>query len=80
MIPLPPLDGSRILVGISPPEWGRSIYYLERFGPLLLMAVIFLGMFSGVPILGMFLGPIMSVIIAAFSGVSVSTLYALIYG
>lgn len=80
MIPLPPLDGSRILVGVSPPEWGRSMYYLERYGPIILMAVIFLGMFSGVSILGRILVPIMSVIITMFSGVSLPTLYGLIYG
>lgn len=80
MIPLPPLDGSRILAGLAPPSWDQGLYYLERFGPLILMAVIFLGMFSGVSIIGMFLFPILRVIVEMFSGVSLPVLYALIYG
>lgn len=44
LLPLPPLDGSRILVGLLPPVLGRPIERLERFGFL-----IFMALFVGVP-------------------------------
>ena len=44
MIPLPPLDGSRVLGGFLPPEWARGYFQLERFGFLLVMLFYFLGL------------------------------------
>jgi len=43
VIPIPPLDGSRILTGILPP--GPALIYsrLERFGFLILLALVFTG-------------------------------------
>ncbi|MFH1862808.1 MAG: site-2 protease family protein, partial [bacterium] len=36
LIPIPPLDGSRIVSGLLPPEAEREYQKLERFGPLLI--------------------------------------------
>ncbi|MFC1683568.1 site-2 protease family protein [Candidatus Zixiibacteriota bacterium] len=43
LIPLPPLDGSKILAGILPGQSAQAYRRLERFGPLLLLALIILG-------------------------------------
>lgn len=40
LIPVPPLDGSKILAGILPREMGMKIYALEQYGPLILMLLI----------------------------------------
>jgi len=40
LIPIPPLDGSRIVYWLLPPRLGASYYRLERFGMLLLMALL----------------------------------------
>jgi Zn-dependent protease len=42
MIPLPPLDGSKVLVGILPPEMAYQFRAIEQYGPILLLALIFL--------------------------------------
>ncbi len=42
LLPLPPLDGSRILVGLLPHAWGRPIMQLERWGLLIFMGLFFL--------------------------------------
>lgn len=40
MIPVPPLDGSKILAAILP-EFGRRIFeYLERFGPMVIFVLL----------------------------------------
>lgn len=42
MLPLPPLDGGRVLVGILPHPLARAVARLERFGLLILIFVAFL--------------------------------------
>ncbi len=43
MIPIPPLDGSRVLTYFLPPEGKRAMLMLERYGMLILLAIILLG-------------------------------------
>jgi Zn-dependent protease len=43
LIPIPPLDGSKVLAGLLPPRYGYRIYQLESFGPILLLLVIMTG-------------------------------------
>jgi Zn-dependent protease len=43
LIPITPLDGSKILRGFAPREWDRPLGMLEQWGPFLLMALVFLG-------------------------------------
>lgn len=42
LIPIPPLDGSKILFAILPVEWVYRLRPLEQYGFLLLMGVVFL--------------------------------------
>ena len=44
LIPLPPLDGSRLLTIFLPPDKQRIIYFLDQYGFLILLALLF---FSG---------------------------------
>jgi Zn-dependent protease len=43
MIPIPPLDGSKILVAILPNFWTPVLAPLERYGFMILLALIFVG-------------------------------------
>ena len=43
LIPIPPLDGSKILASLLPPQAGDVFLQLERYGPLILIALIFTG-------------------------------------
>jgi Zn-dependent protease len=43
LIPLPPLDGSKLFLAFLPTQYGRLRFTLERFGPIfVLLAVFFL--------------------------------------
>jgi Zn-dependent protease len=45
LIPIPPLDGSKVLQSILPPSFESSFDALERFGFLLLIVAMFTGVF-----------------------------------
>ena len=47
-LPIPPLDGSKILMGLLPPETARSYAKLEPFGFILLLALFYTGVISRV--------------------------------
>ncbi|HNX28597.1 MAG TPA: site-2 protease family protein [Syntrophomonadaceae bacterium] len=40
LIPVPPLDGSKILAGLLPDSGARAIYSLEQYGPFILILLI----------------------------------------
>jgi len=48
LIPIPPLDGSRIVVGFLPPDLARSYLKLERFGFLIIFGLLWLGALDNV--------------------------------
>ncbi|MDD3344987.1 MAG: site-2 protease family protein [Candidatus Omnitrophica bacterium] len=46
LIPIPPLDGSRVLMGLLPDELSRYYAGLERYGFIILFILIWLGVFD----------------------------------
>jgi Zn-dependent protease len=50
LLPVPPLDGSRILAGLVPASWTTGYEEFERVGPWILLGLILLGNFAGVPV------------------------------
>jgi Zn-dependent protease len=46
LIPLPPLDGSRLLTIFLPPNRQNVIFFLDRYGMLILLAIILFGGFT----------------------------------
>jgi Zn-dependent protease len=48
MIPIPPLDGSRVLTYFLPPEGRRIMLSLERYGFIILIALLYFGGLQGV--------------------------------
>ncbi len=42
LIPIPPLDGSKIFVNFLPPAWQEKIYRLEGWGMIILFLLIFI--------------------------------------
>ena len=65
MLPLPPLDGGRVAVGLLPDVLARPLAALEPFGMLILLGVLFL-----VPLLGEQLGVDLSFVSRAVGLVS----------
>ncbi len=49
-IPIPPLDGSKILAGILPDRYADKIYALQNLGFFLVIILIMMGRFMAVPI------------------------------
>ena len=47
LIPIAPLDGFNIMVGILPRRQAEAVVRLEKYGPLLLLVIVFLGYFTG---------------------------------
>jgi Zn-dependent protease len=43
LIPLPPLDGGRVLRGLVPESLGRRLDSIERFGLILVVLLLWLG-------------------------------------
>lgn len=46
MIPIPPLDGSRVVAGLLPTPLARQYLYLEPFGFIILLVLIQVGAFN----------------------------------
>lgn len=45
-LPIPPLDGSKILAGLLPPDLARSYASVERYGFVIIMLLAFTGILS----------------------------------
>ena len=43
LIPIPPLDGSKILMGFTPESFNRVLYQIEPFGFFIVLGLLFLG-------------------------------------
>ena len=68
MLPIPPLDGSKVLYGLLPPQYEHIAYNLERYGPGVLFALVMLGMLTGVSIFWAFIGPFVGFFSRLFAG------------
>jgi Zn-dependent protease len=48
LIPIPPLDGSKLLYVFLPASWLRGFFWLERYGFFVLMALLVLGVVQAI--------------------------------
>ena len=48
LIPIPPLDGSRVVMGLLPEEWVGLYLRLERFGFVIIFGLLYLGVLDWV--------------------------------
>jgi Zn-dependent protease len=74
MLPLPPLDGGRIAVGLLPDALAMPLARLEPFGMLILIAVLFL-----VPLLGAQLGVDLSIVSRVVNVVTGAIISAIVW-
>jgi Zn-dependent protease len=59
LLPLAPLDGFRVLVGLLPPHLGRELSKLEQWGPGILMLLFFLPFMTGYNPLFLVMNPLL---------------------
>ena len=60
LLPIFPLDGSKVALGLLPREMARSFVRLETYGPVILMIVIGMDLIVGVGILRVVIGPMVN--------------------
>ncbi len=56
LIPISPLDGFKVALGVLPDQWANTLAGLEQVGPMLLLLLVVSGRF-GFNLLGFLIGP-----------------------
>jgi len=69
LLPVPPLDGSKIAMAVLPPDLGRGLASMERYGMVILLGIIFLSYYTPVDILGGVVAPAVEGIADMLTGV-----------
>ena len=64
LIPIPPLDGSRIVLGFLPTDAAAQYSRIERYGFIIIFGLLFLGFFQYI------LFPIVKLFLILFTGIS----------
>jgi Zn-dependent protease len=68
LIPISPLDGDKIAEYFFPPSWARVMDRIRPYGPLILMAVLFIGPYFGLDILGRVMRPAQMALLSILTG------------
>ena len=68
ILPIPPLDGSKILMGLVPRKYERQLVPYLRYGPTLLIGLIAIGYLTNVSILWAILNPFVKFFTYLFAG------------
>ena len=68
LLPVPPLDGSKILYGLLPPEYEYVAARLERYGPTVLISLVLFSMITKIPIFWICIGPFIGFFSILFAG------------
>ena len=68
ILPIAPLDGSKILAGLLPDRHANIISFLERYGPFILIGLIVIGQFTGVSLIGRIIWPFVKFFTGIFAG------------
>jgi len=63
LLPIPPLDGYKILTGLLPDSGANFLYSLEKYGPLILLLLVVSGTTSE------FIGPIINIMYGFLSSI-----------
>lgn len=69
ILPIAPLDGSKILSALLPARYEKLIIFVERYGPFILIGLILFGQATGVSVLGRLIWPFVDFFSALFAGI-----------
>jgi Zn-dependent protease len=70
LIPIPPLDGSRLVYHLLPARAAQAYAQVERYGFLVLIGLIVVGQLAGFSFFGVFINPLLRVFSRLFAGVA----------
>ena len=70
LLPIPPLDGFTILLGLLPAEMAYQLGAIRQYGPMLLLAILFLPSLlnSRINVFSLVIDPITSLLIPVLTG------------
>jgi Zn-dependent protease len=54
--PIPPLDGSKVAVGLLPPPFSLLLWRASRFGMIFVLAIFFVAPLAGIDVFGWMVG------------------------
>ncbi|HET6443460.1 MAG TPA: site-2 protease family protein [candidate division Zixibacteria bacterium] len=80
LMPIPPLDGFTILLGLLPPEMAYQLGALRQYGPMILLAILILPSLAGFSIFSIFIDPLMSIIVPILTGLDFGTFTFFLWG
>jgi Zn-dependent protease len=64
LIPIPPLDGSKILFPFLPRALGGFVAFMNQYGPMILFGLIIISFVTNLPIFNLLLAPVVPVLAA----------------
>lgn len=68
LMPIPPLDGFTILLGILPPEMAYQLTPIRQYGTIIILIVIFLLPRIGLDVLQWFISPVLNNVLPLLTG------------
>jgi Zn-dependent protease len=68
LIPLAPLDGSKVLGGLLPRHWAASYERFQQYGPVILIGIVLMDAVFNLGILWGVMGPVVSGLVTAATG------------
>jgi Zn-dependent protease len=68
LLPIPPLDGSRLLYHLLPPNLAAGFARLERYGFIILIGIMLVSDLAGIPLLQLYITPLIRVFSLLFVG------------
>lgn len=71
LLPIAPLDGSKIAVAIWPESWSRVVEQTEAYGSYILMGLFFLGPYVGIDLFRWVISPVMNNLANLLLGIGV---------
>ena len=69
LIPLPPLDGYSVALGLLPDPWAAKLASVGRYGPMLLFGLLFLGYLMPIDPLWTIMSPFYNLFLKLFLGI-----------
>lgn len=75
LIPIPPLDGSKILYPFLPRFMAPFVDFMNQYGPFILLALVVGSLLLNIPILGILLAPVFPILYVLGLGDALAVMY-----
>ena len=69
LLPIYPLDGGQIFGNMLSQNYPEFNSYMQKYGPPILMTIIFIGLFTGFSLIGIVLFPLYEIVNSIFEGI-----------